>query len=378
MRVGISIITHEGQSIWANGLAQNVFILGQLFRSLPFVEDVVLLNSGDQSAFSADAGPGAAAFPLVPVREATDMVDVVIEMSGGLDVEWLDLMRARGAKVIFHVCGHPYVSLLEPTMFNTTGYCARFDRCDELWVLEQYTPFAPMLAALHRCPAHIVPLIWAPDFIATRVAELEALGMRFGVREDDAGWAADGLRAAIFEPNIAVTKTSVISLLICEEAQRRDPTAIARLTALNTAHLVGQPTFDFLKNSLDLSGAGKIVIEGRHDFAGFMSQHGDAVISHQWRHQTNYLYCDALYGDYPLIHNSDWASSAGYFFPGFDVQEGARQLLAARAGHFAGLADYHTRSRRFLARLDPLHHDNRDLYARRLLSLVPGPRGRGR
>jgi hypothetical protein len=369
MRVGISVITHEGQSIWANGLAQNVFILARLFRSLPFVQDVVLINCGDQPSFSADAGPDATAFPLVSLREAADIVDVVIEMAGGLDVEWLDRVRARGVKVAFHVCGHPYVNLVEPALFGTSIYYPRPDRCDELWVLGQYTVFAPMLAAIHRCPAHIVPLIWASDFIAQRAQTVRDLGLNFGVSEDDATFGAQGLRAAIFEPNIAVTKTSVISMLIADAAYRQDKSAIAHLTVLNSVQLTEHLTFKYLASSLDLTKDSHSVFTGRHDFAGFMAQHGDAVISHQWRHDTNYLYLDALWGDYPLIHNSDWASSVGYYYPGFDIETGARQLLHARANHARDLGAYRDRSRRFIASLDPLARANRDLYARRLLAL---------
>ncbi|MFD2781245.1 DUF2827 family protein [Novosphingobium pokkalii] len=48
MRIGISIITHAGQNIWNNGIGQHVYHLATLFRHLPFVEAVYLLNCGDQ------------------------------------------------------------------------------------------------------------------------------------------------------------------------------------------------------------------------------------------------------------------------------------------------------------------------------------------
>jgi hypothetical protein len=371
MRIGISVLTKEGLSIWANGLGQNVFHLARLFRALPFVSDVVLLNCGDQTTFPADAGPSAASFRLVPPREAGDLVDVVIEMSGGLDVEWLDLMRARGKRVAFHVCGHPYVGLLEPSLFGTDGYFTRADRCDALWVVEQFEPFAPLLRALHRCPAHLVPAIWAPDFLDERVKSLGPAGLAFGV-QNPASWPAKGLRLAMFEPNIGVTKTSVIPLMACEEAFRLDPSAVAQVTALNTVQLTGQPTWDYLHASLDLTRADRLRLDSRHDFAGFMSQFGDAVVVHQWRNESNYLYMDTLYGDYPLIHNSPWAKGVGYYFPDSDVGAAADQILAARSHHAEDLPAYRERSRRFLAAVDPLAPDNLTVYARQLLALAAG------
>lgn len=375
MRVGISVITHEGQSIWANGLGQNVFFLARLFRALPFVTDVVLINCGDQSGFAVDAGPDATEFPLLTASEATERVDAVIEMSGALNVEWLDLMRARGAKVAYHICGHPYVGLIEPGLFNTGGYFGRAVRCDELWILGQFAPFERMLEAIHRCPTHLVPPIWAPLFIDKRAIEVAASGLSFGLAET-ADFATNGLRIAIFEPNIAVTKTSFVPLLACNEAHKTDPTAIAQVAALNTVQFAGHPTFDYFMGSLAINRDGRVKIESRHDFVGLMAQHADAVITHQWCHQSNYLYLDALYGNYPLVHNSEWAQEAGYYYPNFDIAAASIQILRARLEHQRDILEYRARSRRFLDQFDPANARNIDLYGRRLLELMSGAKGR--
>ena len=258
-----------------------------------------------------------------------------------------------------------------PRSSARTAISPRPDRCDALWVLGQFKPFLPLLSALHRCPAHAVPTIWTSEFIDERNKTLEAAGLTFGV-QDAAKWGADGLRLAMFEPNISVTKTSVIPLLACEEAFRRDASAVAGVTALNTAQLTGQPTWDYLVSSLDLTKAERLKLETRHDFAGFMSQSGDAVVVHQWRHETNYLYMDTLYGDYPLIHNSPWAQHVGYYYPDSDVGAAADRILTARSHHAEDLPAYRVRSRRFLAEVDPLHPANLTFYGRLLLALCEG------
>jgi hypothetical protein len=228
-----------------------------------------------------------------------------------------------------------------------------------------------MLRALHRCPAHLVPPIWSSDFLDERNKVLATAGLHFGVRNPEA-WPADGLRLAMFEPNIGVTKTSVIPLMACEEAFRRDPSAVAQVTALNTVQLSGHATWDYIVSSLDLTKAERLKLESRHDFAGFMSQFGDAVVVHQWRNVSNYLYMDALHGDYPLIHNSPWARDVGYYYPESDIAAAADQILTARSRHAEDLPAYRRRSREFLARVDPLHPDNMTVYARQLLALAAG------
>src|ERR1044072_7523240 len=98
LRIGISVLSHEGQNIWENGLGQNVIFLAEAFQRLPFVASVVLIDVGDQRALPRQVDTAAMNLRVMTQREATDEVDLIIEMSGALDTQWLDLMRARGRK----------------------------------------------------------------------------------------------------------------------------------------------------------------------------------------------------------------------------------------------------------------------------------------
>lgn len=375
MRIGISVITHTGQNIWQNGLGQNVIFLAELFKRLPFVQSVLLIDVGDQGMMPNQVDLGARNLRLMRAHEAADEVDVIVEASGALDIEWLDLMRARGKKVVFYCCGQPYVNLAEPAIFCKPAHAPRPDRCDEIWYLPKDAAFAPMLRLLHRCDVYEAPFIWHPQFVQQRVLEVEALGKRYGyaAREpatDEAGGGdRRGLRVAIFEPNISVVKTSSIPMLVCDEAYRADSGSVEAMHVLNTLHLKDHPTMLHFANSLDLVQQHKATFHGRHDIVGFMVQHADAIVSHQWQNEQNYSYLDALYGDYPLVHNSPWLKEAGYYYHGFDAREGAAQLQRAAAQHADGLADYRTRSQRIFGDVDPFSQHNLDAYAARLLHL---------
>ncbi len=370
MRIGISVLTHAGQSIWENGLGQNVIFFVKLLRKIPFVTDVVLLNCGDQTDLPPEAEKAGVEAKLVTLADATDTVDIVFEMGGGLPVEWLDHMRGRGRKVVFFCCGQPYVGLIEPTVFKKAGYVARSTRCDAIWVLAKDRALMPFLRTLHRCPVVEVPFLWDPMFINQRIRDVEAAGERFGYRPAHGAAAPRALRAAIVEPNISVVKSGTIPLLICESAFRQNAASIDRVHLLNGAHMQSHPTFSFLVNSLDLNSSGRLHVSHRHDFAGYVSQHVDAIVSHQWENNQNIAYLDALYGGYPIIHNSSWLGSVGYFYPDSDIEEGARQLINAAHTHDAKLGDYVTQAQDFLARLSPAHPHNQSEYARRLLVLT--------
>ena len=121
---------------------------------------------------------------------------------------------------------------------------------------------------------------------------------------------------------------------------------------------------------MDLTASGRLHLSHRHDFAGYVSQHADAIVSHQWQNNQNIAYLDAIYGGYPLVHNSPWLGSVGYFYPDSDIEEGARQLVRAARTHDARLEGYAARAQDFLARLSPVNPHNQSEYARRLLVLA--------
>ncbi|RKT13470.1 uncharacterized protein DUF2827 [Paraburkholderia sp. RAU2J] len=371
MKIGISVLTHEGQSIWENGLGQNIFYFVQLLRALPFVTDIVLLNCGDQPRLPPEAEALAQGVPLIAPRDLAELPDVIFEMGGGLDVEWLDYARAQGKKVVFFCCGQPYVGLIEPSVFQRDGYFSRATRCDEIWILGKDRALIPMMRALHRCPVIEVPFLWDSTFIEQRIAAVEKAGLQFGYESGSVLGESmrRSLRVAVFEPNISVVKCCVIPMLIGEAAFRAEPEAVKSLHVLNSVQMREHPSFSFLLNSMDLHRQERVRLDGRHDFAGFMSQSADAVIAHHWQNDQNILYLDALYGGYPLIHNSPWLGDYGYYYPDSDIEAGAAQLLRARS-HDAHHKYYLQRSRSFLASLSPHAPPNTSSYARRLLALT--------
>ncbi|CAB3773252.1 DUF2827 family protein [Paraburkholderia humisilvae] len=368
MRIGISVLTHAGQNIWENGLGQNVLFLADLLTDVEFVQSVILINCGDQEQLPPQVDARARALPLVKPCEAGDLVDVIIEMSGGLDVAWLDLMRARGKRVIFNCCGQPYVNLIEPIIFNRAPYAARYERCDEVWYLSKDTQHAPLLRMLFRCDAFEVPFLWDARFVTTRAQEIAPLGFKFGFQAPHGA----GLRVAIFEPNVSVVKASSIPMLICEEAYRTDSRTVPAMHVLNTLHMTEHQTLLHLANSLDIVRQQRATFHGRHDVVGFMAQHGDAVVSHQWANEQNYNHLDVLHGDYPLIHNARWLRDAGYYYPDFDIAAGGQALVRAVGEHHKGLESYRGRTRDVYAKVSPAARVNREAYARRLWRLVRG------
>jgi len=365
MRIGISILASSGQNIWNNGLWQNIFHLVRCLGALPMVSKVVLVNCGDVDEHPAGLDELGQSVELVWQNDATDLIDIAIEMGGALDPEWIRRFRARGGKVVFHPCGQPYAALIESTIFTRQGFFGEPERCDEVWLLPKDAKFAAMIRTVHRCPVHIAPYLWAPIFL-----ELTAVTMQgdFGYRS---GMITPGsVQPAIFEPNLSPIKMGLIPMQICDVAERLSPGLVAKVHFMNGDKSLNQRTFiAFMQNSC-LYQAGKNIIAARDFFAHVMARGANLVVSHQLDCEQNYLYLDALYGGYPLIHNSPMFRDVGYYYDASDVGAGAQALLRAVATHDRDFDLYMKNARSVISSLSPCARPNLDAYARMLIALT--------
>ena len=368
MRIGLSVLTRAGQSLWENGIGQNVLFLANLLKNAPLVEGVYLLDCGDQGALPGDAPAEFRSLPLVPLGNADDLVDVTIEIAGGLEMEWVKRFRARGGKTVCYVCGQPYAALIEFSVFNRPGYWSDPTRADEIWILPKDRAFAPMLRTMHRCPVQIVPYLWAPNVLEHSIAAARLEGLEFGYRPGSGG-VKSGARIGIFEPNLSPIKTSVISTMICDALNRETGTIIEGVNLYNGAHMQEHTTFEFFHNSLSLQAEKKFTVYGREYFVRAMSKACNVVVSHQLKCEQNYLYLDALYGDYPLVHNSRLFADVGYYFDDCDIAAGVNQLRYACLTHDDNLEYYRARSRAEMDRLSPNNPINITAYIRKLIAL---------
>jgi hypothetical protein len=367
MRIGISIITTPGHNIWNNGIGQNVYHLANVLSQIPFVEQVFLINTGDQEYHPHGTGTVGTEYPLLSLAEAKDCVDVAIELSGAIEIPWIKRLRATGGKVVYHNCGQPYASLVEPTIFDKPSFFGDAERCDAVWQLPKDAVFNNMMSVIHRCPVATVPYLWDPIFINQSIADLNDTKLKFGYRKNS---MSEGAVISMFEPNISAVKMGVIPFMICENTHKLQPKLIKHVNFLNGIAMASHATFFHMVHKSELYQNNMMSITARDVFAHVMANGSNVVVSHQLECTDNYAYLDALYGNYPLIHNSPTFSEVGYYYKDSDIDQGALCLIDAFENHDRNLDFYAEKSRNFINKFSPANSKNVDDYARALLRLI--------
>jgi hypothetical protein len=367
IRVGVTIYIRKGfQSLWENGIYQNCLFLIETLRLAPHVGQVYLVMGGGEGDLQdARRFLGELSVPMIGMNESLHAVDVMIEMSALLDPRWGRDFRARGGKIVTMRVGNDYVIDVERMVFDKpAGFLITGIELDEIWTLPEYESSGkPYFGSALRAPVRIMPHLWSPDVIEQASRRLPE-GQYFGYQPGRKRW-----RVGIFEPNICMVKTCQIPMLVADCAHRQDPDQLEKLWVYNALTLKQHPVFLQFARSLDVVQHGMAYFAGRFPVYELLARDVDALITHHWENGQNYLYYEALYGGYPLIHNSNMVGGCGYYYPEFDCETGGQVLLQAKMQHDLHLAGYLRQARQFLRTLHPAYHQNVEIFDQALMRL---------
>lgn len=325
LRIGITIGLREpNESVWVNGIKQTAIFLAKLFRASPHRHKVVLVNT-TPVPITRDLPWDILLYPTLQYSHAKDNLDVLFVLGGAISQSWLDELKAKGVKVVSFRCGSEYFVSMERIIFNQDidippGYITGFD---QMWFIPQvWEANRHYLQVLHRLENDQVlkvPFTWDPMFIN---AYLDKYPQKGEYRPRKAP-----KRLTCFEPNINVLKNFVYPLLMAEMVYREDREAIELVSILCTQHFRQNKELLGVVGHLDLvKEKGKCYFEDRHITPWFLANHTDIVISHQIFNPLNNLTLEVGWLGYPIVHNSELCADIGYYYEGFDIEQGSRLL----------------------------------------------------
>jgi hypothetical protein len=312
--------------LWCNGITQNAFFLG-----------VLLEKMGHTAYIIHNDVPKLRETPCLPPCKIIDIAeifnfafDVIISLGHTLLPESDKKYRQMypNCKFVLYICGNTFIHTVETIIFRDKDHSIRtslpkYDY-DQIWVIPQMERTSiDFLRFYYNNPnVTVVPFIWSPY-----------IGQEFLKETGQKEYEGEEIKSiAVLEPNLSVAKHFLFPLMVVEEYVRRDE-------PLEYFYIMCADRFRANRNLLEtiqgseLVKQKKISVEHRYPTLAVLNKWAQGVISFQWENPLNYLYLDVAWYGWPIIHNADFCQDIGYYYHGFDVQEGVTAMKCAIQNH---------------------------------------------
>ena len=357
LKIGITIgLKDNKESIWTNGIKQNVLMLIKLLKNSKNNYEIKLLNTievdwTEKPNYLKDVD-------ICTFKDNFMDMDMLIVM--GAQISNADIKNFKtnpNKKVISYKCGNNYVITMENILFKEeeAGKLHQFEEdYDEIWYIPQQDEVnSGFYKTLYRTNAFIVPFIWHNQYLLEALTDIEK-GFKRGQFKKDYRYEVgkEKKRIGVMEPNLNIVKFSLIPTMITEECYRGEigKNHIDKLMLTNSEKIAKNKEFMSMIRTFDLFKDNKITAESRYQTAFILSQHIDVLVCHQILNPLNYLYLDAAYMGYPVLHNAPLCKDLGYYYENSDTVDGAKQLDYILTEHDKNIDAYNERNDKVLMR----------------------------
>lgn len=358
IKIGITIgLKSINESIWTNGLKLNVLTLVNLLNRSSKNYEVFLLNT-----FDIDLTKKPIYIKDINVdffdNRYTEM-DLIIAMGVTITGKQIDIFKSIKPtnKLVNYKCGNNYVFTVEEMLFKESPdfhHIHVYDGVDEIWyVPQQHENNAGYYSTLYRKNAILVPFLWDKVFLDYSLNAVEQ-SYKNGKCKKDSKYDStkDKKVIGIMEPNLNIIKTCIIPSLIVEESYRSDigKKKIEKMMITNSKQIQKHNTFLSFIKTFDLYKDKKIRVEDRYQISYFLSQYADILVCHQLMNPLNYLYLDAAYMGYPVLHNAYLCKDLGYYYDGSSTKNASIILNKILENHDNNLEQYESQNKQVLDR----------------------------
>jgi hypothetical protein len=357
LKIGITIgLKDNKESIWTNGIKQNVLMLHRLLKNSTKEYEIKLLNTievdwSTKPTYLND-------IDICTFKDNFMNMDLIIVM--GAQISNSDIKKFKSdpnKKIISYKCGNNYVITMENILFKEEeeGKFHQFEEdYDEVWYIPQQDEVNKgFFKTLYRTNAFIVPFVWHNQYLLEALTDIEK-GFQKGQFKKDYRYeiGKEKKRIGVMEPNINIVKFSLIPAMITEECYRGEigKKHIDKLMLTNSEKISKNKEFLAMVKTFDLYKDNKITAESRYQTAYILSQHIDVLVCHQILNPLNYLYLDAAYMGYPVLHNAPLCKDLGYYYENSDTVEGAKKLDYILSKHDENIDKYNERNDKVLMR----------------------------
>jgi hypothetical protein len=337
--------------VFTNGIRQNTIFFYELLSNIGYDVHMIVPDSAYESSQKTGFWNNGSIKYLKTSQLISFGFHLVVQFGFQIEEYILDFLKASDIRTVFYNCGNKYFIESESCLYNKNAEVQDFQynnfnyhHFDQIWLIPQMmNTCLHYMKILYRCDAIEVPFIWSPS-----MSELYEKELGRSIQYKNRGINKS---VSIFEPNLSIIKWAIPSVLICENAHRTitDKSLIKHvyMTNMNAVNndLPNVSVVNKMVKSLDIFANKKLSIEGRYNSLYFMAQHSDIAVSHQMENPLNYLYLDLAWMGWPIIHNAHLCKDVGYYYEGFNYDEGSEVLKRVILTHDDNAEEYLKRNR---------------------------------
>lgn len=335
------------KGLFTNGLQQNVVFLARLLQDLGHNPMIVVNHSIDECIDPPTD------ILIMNIDEVYDYkYDYILQTAFTIGINTtMELKRMNPRCKNVHIFyGNGMLSAIELSLELSDREMNPInpDLVDEVWVSPHYEFSKSFYQTYYKTNRILtIPYIWDSVYVDAHEAIWNTI---------DKSCKYDPNRPkniAVMEPNLNFTKNAVPPIFLIEELYARNPDLIESVNIYCTSKLKEKYYFQQLLNITQLHKDGKINLLNRQNASKTFSHDCNLLLSHNFMNGLNYTYLEALHFNIPLVHDSTYIEEAGYYYPMFDFQTGARALEKALTLHDENLGLYEQKAKNVLRKYSP-------------------------
>jgi hypothetical protein len=326
----------NSESIFMNGLYQNVYHLYKLFELIGYLP-----------YFFVPSKPVKTSMPDI-VKDCRFMIpeDIIqkpiqihsyIEVAMSVDIGMRTFMKTLGARIYKLYLGNILNIDIETPIFHPQMNFSHHivGGIDQILVSPHYEHHKEYAAVINDLPAancKTAPYLWEPDFLIGGLAASSQPSSQPSSQQQPLETkqleTKQHKNILIIEPNISFQKSSIIPLLIAEEYFNKHPEWSGKVIIYNYPQLSISPFFlaNVLPN-LNLHKKNRIITKDRTSIVNILKDNPDDItICHQVNNEYNYMILELLWLGHLVVHNGDAWSDAGFTYSGASISEGLSAL----------------------------------------------------
>lgn len=320
------------KGLFCNGLNQNIYTLCELLQSMGH-EPIIALGHSIKDCVS----PPTNILMLEPHEiQKYGPYDYILQTGWVLSKDAIDKIKSSNpdCKNIHVHYGNRLLADVEQSSWDKTK-CIPAYKVDEVLISPHYSFSKEYFQVYYKTDKiNEIPYIWSPSYIIEGEKEKN--------KKDETCFYQPNQekKISILEPNLNITKHSLPSIFICEDAFTKSPENFPDVSVYCASKLMNATYMKTLMWNLEIQKQRKIFFAHRARVWDIFSKASNIIVSHQLLNALNYTYLEALYFNLPLIHNSEFIKNCGYFYPDYEVKQGGAQLSKALKSHDSNLEEY--------------------------------------